>query len=137
MLGGLNHQPVGTLTISDPNPTEDQRLTVSIAGVTDADNAAVVDPVTGAVTHPITGTVSYFWQGELSPGVFQDIMFFGAGETQRAVGTSFTPTEPFVGGVNFASLTGVRLACPRRLSRWQRRVGAGVLRSNRACDQRE
>ena len=40
-------------------------------------------------------------------------MFFGAGETQRAVGTSFTPTEPFVGGVNFASLTGVETCVPR------------------------
>jgi Ca2+-binding RTX toxin-like protein len=104
VLGGLNHQPVGSLTISDANPTEDEVLTVSIAGVTDADNVKGTN-TTGA----ITGTVSYFWQGELSPGVFQDIMFFGAGESQRAVGASFTPTEPFVGGINFASLTGVRL----------------------------
>ena len=106
VLGGLNHQPHGTLTISDATPTEDQLLTVSIAGVTDADNVSATNP-TGA----ITGTVSYFWQGELTAGAgnFQDIMFFGAGETQRAVGTSFTPTEPFVGGVNFATLTGVAL----------------------------
>jgi Ca2+-binding RTX toxin-like protein len=104
VLNNLDHQPVGLLQISDAAPTEDELLTVSIAGVTDADNISPTNP-TGA----ITGPVSYFWQGELSPGVFQDIMFFGAGETQRAVGTSFTPTEPFVGGVNFASLTGVRL----------------------------
>jgi Ca2+-binding RTX toxin-like protein len=104
VLNNLNQQPHGTLTISDATPTEDQLLTVSIAGVTDPDNISPTNP-TGAITAP----VSYFWQGELSPGVFQDIMFFGAGETQRAVGTSFTPTEPFVGGVNFASLTGVAL----------------------------
>jgi Ca2+-binding RTX toxin-like protein len=104
VLNNLNHQPLGSLTISDPNPTEDELLTVSIAGVTDADNIKGTN-TTGA----ITGTVSYFWQGELTPGVFQDIMFFGAGETQRAVGTSFTPSEPFVGGINFPSLTGVRL----------------------------
>ena len=36
---GLNAEPVGTLTISDTTPTEGDLLTVSIAGVTDADNA--------------------------------------------------------------------------------------------------
>jgi Ca2+-binding RTX toxin-like protein len=104
VLNDLNQQPHGKLTISDTTPTEDQLLTVSIAGVTDPDNVSASNP-TGA----ITGTVSYFWQGELTPGNFQDIMFFGAGETQRAVGTSFTPTEPFVGGINFTTLTGVAL----------------------------
>ena len=63
VLGGLNHQPDGTLKISDtPTPAEDQLLTVSIAGVTDADNVSPTNP-TGA----ITGPVSYFWQGELTP----------------------------------------------------------------------
>src|SRR5262249_55186930 len=104
VIDGLNHAPTGLLTISDATPTEDQLLTVSIAGVTDADNISATNP-TGA----ITGPVSYFWQGELTPGNFQDIEFFGAGETQRRVGPSFTPTEPFVGGVNFVSLTGVAL----------------------------
>src|SRR5262249_14104985 len=104
VIDGLNHAPTGLLTISDATPTEDQLLTVSIPGVTDADNISATNP-TGA----ITGPVSYFWQGEVSPGIFQDIEFFGAGETQRAVGTSFTPTEPFVGGVNFVSLTDVVL----------------------------
>jgi len=104
VIDGLNHAPAGLLTISDPTPTEDQLLTVSIAGVTDADNVSPTNP-TGAIPEP----VSYFWQGELTPGVFQDIEYFGAGESQRAVGTSFTPTEPFVGGINFASLTGVAL----------------------------
>jgi len=32
-------------------------------------------------------------------------MFFAAGETGRAEGLTFTPTEPFVGGLNFPSLT--------------------------------
>jgi Ca2+-binding RTX toxin-like protein len=106
VIDGLNNAPQGLLTISDATPTEDELLTVSIAGVTDADNVSATNP-TGA----ITGPVSYFWQGEISPGsgIFQDIDFFGAGETQRAVGTSFTPTEPFVGGINFVSLTGVAL----------------------------
>src|SRR5262249_14549371 len=36
VLGGLNHAPVGTLTLSG-TPTEDQPVTVSIAGVHDAD----------------------------------------------------------------------------------------------------
>src|SRR5262249_61037318 len=60
VLGGLDHTPQGLLTISDPTPTEDQLLTVSIAGVTDADNVSATNP-TGA----ITGPVSYFWQAEL------------------------------------------------------------------------
>ncbi len=132
VLGGLNHQPAGTLTISDATPTEDQLLTVSIAGVTDADNISPTNP-TGA----ITGPVSYFWQGELTPGNFQDIMFFGAGETQRAVGTSFTPTEPFVGGVNFASLDRRGIARTRRLHGCQRRARAGVLRSHDGSGQRQ
>ena len=113
VLRGLDHTPLGTLTIlaaatntPDSTPTEDQLLRVSIAGVTDADNVSATNP-TGA----ITGPVSYFWQGELTPGAgnFQDIEYFGAGESQRAVGLTFTPTEPFVGGINFASLVGVEL----------------------------
>src|SRR6185436_8197908 len=36
VLAGLNKAPVGLLTISDATPAEDQLLTVSIAGVTDA-----------------------------------------------------------------------------------------------------
>ncbi|HKD28759.1 MAG TPA: peroxidase family protein [Xanthobacteraceae bacterium] len=113
VLRGLDHTPQGTLTIldaatgtPDATPTEDQLLRVSIAGVTDADNISATN-TTGA----ITGPVSYFWQAELTPGAgnFQDIMYFGAGETQRAVGLTFTPTEPFVGAINFPSLTGFSL----------------------------
>ncbi len=90
VLGGLNHAPVGLLTISDPTPTENQLLTVSIAGVTDADNISATNP-TGAITPPI----AYFWQEEENPGsgVFTDIMFFQSGETGRAEGTSFTPVD--------------------------------------------
>jgi Ca2+-binding RTX toxin-like protein len=106
VLGGLNHAPVNLLTISDTTPTEDHLLTVSIAGVTDADNVSPTNP-TGA----ITGPVSYFWQAELNPGsgIFEDITFFAAGEISRVEGTSFTPTEPFVGGVNVDSLVDLSL----------------------------
>jgi len=103
VIDGLNHAPVGLLTISDTTPTEDQLLTVSIAGVTDADNVVSA----GA----ITGPVSYFWQAELNPGsgIFEDITFFAAGEISRAEGRSFTPTEPFVGGIGIDSLVGLSL----------------------------
>src|SRR5262245_14114237 len=89
VLGGLNHAPAGLLTISDGTPAENQLLTVSIAGVTDADNLA------GA----ITGPVSYFWQVELVPdsGVFTDITTFGAGEAARVEGLTFTPGDDEVG----------------------------------------
>src|SRR5439155_2606871 len=87
VLGGLNHAPVGLLTISDPTPTENQLLTVSIAGVTDADN------VTGA----ITGPVAYFWQTEVTPGFFEDLLIFGAGEAARVEGKTFTPGDDEVG----------------------------------------
>ena len=63
---------------------------MSITGVTDADNVSATN-LTGA----ITGPVSYFWQEEETPGsgVFTDIMFFQAGETGRAEGTTFTPVD--------------------------------------------
>src|SRR5262249_4603550 len=69
---GLNNEPVGALTIRDAatntpdnTPTEGQLLRVSIAGVTDADNA------TGAVTN-----ATYVWQQEVAAGtgVFTDIV---------------------------------------------------------------
>src|SRR5262249_40416214 len=60
-------------------------------------------------TGAIRGPVSYFWQVETSPGVFEDITFFAAGEISRAEGTSFTPTEPFVGGVAIDSFVGLSL----------------------------
>jgi Ca2+-binding RTX toxin-like protein len=93
VVGGLNHEPVGSLTLSG-TPTEDQPVTVSIAGVTDADNVSAANP-TGA----ITGPVAYFWQVENAPGsgFFEDITVFAAGEVARIEGTTFTPTDAQVG----------------------------------------
>ena len=79
------------LTISDPTPDEDQLLTVSIAGVTDANNIATA----GA----ITGPVAYFWEVETRPGtgIFEQIVIpTGLGDV-RATGTTFTPTDAEVG----------------------------------------
>ena len=92
-MPGLNAEPAGQLTISDATPTEDQVLTVSIAGVTDADNVSPDNPA-GTITGPIT----YYWQVEQRPGtgVFEDIIL-ETGEEMRATGTSFTVTEAFVG----------------------------------------
>src|SRR5262245_12767288 len=84
----LNSDPDGFLTISDATPTEGQPLTVSIAGVTDADN-----PNGGA----ITGPVAYFWQSEIAPGVFETLTTFGAGEVERVHGLTFTPGPDEVG----------------------------------------
>ncbi|MCP2020160.1 UNVERIFIED_ORG: Ca2+-binding RTX toxin-like protein [Pseudomonas reinekei] len=84
VLGGLNAAPVGSLRIDDPTPSVGQRLTVSAADITDANNTA-----TGGA---ITGPISYFWQFEARPGsgVFEDITFFAAGEVARAEGTTVT-----------------------------------------------
>jgi Ca2+-binding RTX toxin-like protein len=92
VINGLNAAPVGSATISNPNPAEDELLTVTIAGVTDADNVSPSNP-TGA----ITGPVSYFWQVDDGTGVFDDIVVFGAGEAARAGGPTFTVTEDLVG----------------------------------------
>jgi Ca2+-binding RTX toxin-like protein len=93
VVGGLNHEPAGSLTLSG-TPTEDEPVTVSIAGVTDADNVSATNP-TGA----ITGTVAYFWQVENNPGsgFFEDITVFAAGEVARIEGTTFTPGDGLVG----------------------------------------
>ncbi|RAI66487.1 heme peroxidase [Pseudomonas fluorescens] len=84
VLGGVNSEPVGSLRIDDPTPAVGQTLTVSAAGIADADNTATG----GAITSPI----SYFWQFEARPGsgVFEDITFFAAGEVARAEGTTVT-----------------------------------------------
>ena len=88
VLGGLNNEPLGLLTIDDDTPAEDQLLTVSTAGVTDADNPG------GA----ITGPVSYVWQVDTrGDGVFEDIIIpTGLGDI-RATGTTFTPGDAEVG----------------------------------------
>jgi Ca2+-binding RTX toxin-like protein len=64
-------------------------LTVSIAGVTDADNPG------GA----ITGPVSYVWQVERRPGtgVFEDIVTMNGAGDVIASGTTFTPGNDLVG----------------------------------------
>ena len=44
VLSGLNHAPAGTLSISNTAPVENHPVTVSIAGVTDADNVSSTNP---------------------------------------------------------------------------------------------
>jgi len=77
VLAGINHEPVGLLTINDTTPTEDQLLTVSAAGVTDPDNPGGT----------ITGPISYAWQVERTPGVFTDVV----------TGPTFRPGDAEVG----------------------------------------
>ena len=77
VLAGINHEPIGLLTIDDATPTEDQLLTVSAAGVTDPDNPGGT----------ITGPISYVWQVERTPGVFTDV----------TTGPTFRPGDAEVG----------------------------------------
>ena len=93
VLAGLNDAPVGLLTIRDATPAEEQLLTVSIAGVTDADNVSPSNP-TGA----ITGPVAYVWQVDTrGDGVFEDIIqATGLGDV-RATGPTFTPGDAEAG----------------------------------------
>jgi Ca2+-binding RTX toxin-like protein len=87
LLTGTNNAPVGTLAITG-DPTQGQPLTVSIAGVTDADNPG------GIIPEP----VSYFWQADLrGDGIFTDIEVVRAAEIARVEGRTFTPTEDEVG----------------------------------------
>ncbi len=90
-LNGANAGPEGALSFSG-DPVEGSAITVSIAGVTDADNVSILNP-TGAVT----GTVAYFWQSDNGTGVFTDILGFAAGEVGRVGGPTFTPTADLVG----------------------------------------
>jgi len=84
---GFNLDPEGQLTLSDTTPTLGATLTVSALGVTDPDNVSATNP-DGAITGPI----AYFWQAEVRPGIFEDILIENAGgEVARATGTSFTP----------------------------------------------
>ena len=99
VINASNLGPTGLLTISDTTPTENQLLTVSgffdnpltLANertVTDADN------VGGQVTEPIT----YFWQQEVRPGVWEDIIIENnAPKSVRATGLTFTPGDLQVG----------------------------------------
>jgi len=104
VLGGLNHEPVGLVAISG-TVEENQVLTASIVGVTDADNDSDVnlnpnaDPSRLNEDGDITGTVAYFWQVELRPdsGVFEDIIIATGLGDLRATGTTFTPGDAEAG----------------------------------------
>ena len=78
-----NVLPTGLLTISDPTPTEDQLLTVSSLGISDANNVTLLNP-TGAITAP-----SFVWQAETIPlsDIFVDI----------GSGPNFTPGDAQAG----------------------------------------
>ena len=93
LVGGSNAAPLGSPIIGG-TPTEDQTLTVSMAGVTDANNSAL-----GNSTGTIPAPVAYFWQSEVVPGsgVFADIVAFGAGEAERLHGPSLKLTDAEVG----------------------------------------
>src|SRR5262249_4866485 len=103
LVEGLNNEPLGQLTIldaatntPDDAPTARQLLSVSIAGVTDADNISPTNPP-GAITHAVT----YIWQVERDPGtgVFEDIIAPPAGDLafQSANGTVFRVTPDLAG----------------------------------------
>ncbi|MET3441048.1 Ca2+-binding RTX toxin-like protein [Variovorax paradoxus] len=84
---GFNFDPEGLLTISDTTPAVGQTLTASALGVIDPDNISGTNP-DGAITGPI----SYFWQAEVRPGIFEDILIENAGgEVARATGPTYAP----------------------------------------------
>ncbi|WP_375739226.1 peroxidase family protein [Pseudomonas boanensis] len=93
LVPGLNAEPVGQLTITDTNGGTFQVgdfLTVSNAGVTDADNPG------GTLTN-----VTYVWQVERTPGtgIFEDIVAAPAGDLafQSANGERFRITPDIAG----------------------------------------
>ena len=90
LVPGLNSSAVGLLTLSGgATATVGVPLSVSIAGVTDADNLTPDNP-SGA----ITGPVQFFWQKETEPGsgVFSDIELVNGLGILVATGPTFTPT---------------------------------------------
>ncbi|MGH8846503.1 MAG: peroxidase family protein, partial [Polaromonas sp.] len=90
----VNNNPLGSLTITETTPGV---LTVSAAGVTDADNVNLVTNPTGA----ITGRISFVWQVERepvkTPGVFEDIVAVGGGNPATAHGNTFRVTPDLAG----------------------------------------
>jgi Ca2+-binding RTX toxin-like protein len=88
---GLNNEPVGSLTVSDTTPRVGQTLTVSGAGLFDADNTAT----NGAVPGPYT----FFWQVEAraGSGIFEDIIILTGLGAGNATGPSFTVTPDLDG----------------------------------------
>ena len=92
LLAGNNNAPVGTLGITGTFE-QGAPLTVSIAGVTDADNLSATN-LDGHIPDP----VSYFWQVDLAgDGIFTDIEVVRAAEIARVEGRTFIPTEDEVG----------------------------------------
>ncbi|WP_271408500.1 peroxidase family protein [Pseudomonas sp. Q1-7] len=93
LVPGLNAEPVGRPTITDTNGgtlAVGDFLTVSAAGVSDADNPG------GVVTN-----ITYVWQVERNPGtgVFEDIIAAPAGDLafQSANGVRFRITPDLAG----------------------------------------
>jgi Ca2+-binding RTX toxin-like protein len=88
---GLNAEPTGTFSIADGNGapvTVGDRLTVSLAGIVDADGIKA-------------DTISYNWQAETAPGsgIFQDIIVLPAGDLAfiSADGSAFNVTPDLAG----------------------------------------
>ena len=86
-----NQAPQGLLAIDNASPTESQLLSVSSAGVTDADNNTLANP-----TEQISG-VTYYWQSKAPGGVFTDVLVNDGITTRPVTGTTFVPTDFQVG----------------------------------------
>ncbi|MFJ4453020.1 peroxidase family protein [Pseudomonas sp. NPDC089392] len=102
LLEGVNAQPTGSPTVTGGvggAVTVGDMLTVSVAGVRDADNIGTGNPL-GTLAN---SSVSYYWQFEANPGsgVFEDIILLPAGDLafQSADGTSFK-VSPDLAGLN-------------------------------------
>ena len=100
LVTGLNAQATGSPTVTDGNGgaiTVGDMLTVSVAGVRDADNIAAGNPL-GTLAN---SSVSYYWQFEADPGsgVFEDIILLPAGDLafQSADGTAFKVSPDLAG----------------------------------------
>ncbi|QVW26725.1 heme peroxidase [Pseudomonas hormoni] len=100
LVPGLNAQPTGRPAVADGNGgaiTVGDTLTVSMAGVRDANNIAVGN-LQGFVNNT---SVSFYWQFEADPGtgVFEDIILLPAGDLafQSADGTSFKVSPDLAG----------------------------------------
>ncbi|QJQ09910.1 heme peroxidase [Pseudomonas putida] len=100
LVAGVNAQPTGSPTVTDGNGgaiTVGDMLTVSVAGVLDADNISAGNPA-GTLADR---SVSYYWQFEADPGsgVFEDIILLPAGDLafQSADGTAFKVSPDLAG----------------------------------------
>ncbi len=88
LVEGLNAEPVGLLTLSDTTPEVGELISVSAAGVTDADN-----PGDGAITGPIT----FVWQFDPGTGLFEDITRITGVGVEAVTGPSFRVTPDLEG----------------------------------------